>query len=116
MKDDFEISNAIIESARITIEDHGFLDCWLTLDYGGAGQGFGGFALYLPKSFDKHKLQSVAGHHIYRIMEVAGVENWNDLEGKTIRVEHNFTTVKSIGHIVKDDWFCPADDYAKEAK
>jgi hypothetical protein len=111
---EIEIKNAVIESAILTKGDRGFLDCWLMLDYGGTGQGFGGYALYLPKSFDHHKLESVAGHHIFRIMEIAGVDTWDKLKGKTIRVktEGYSGPVKAIGHIVKDDWFNPAEDYA----
>lgn len=108
---EMEIKNAIIESASITTSDRGFLDCWLQLDYGGTGQGFGGYALYLPKSFDNHELKSVAGHHIYRIMEIAGVESWDRLPGKTVRVKSDWGKVHAIGHIVKDDWFCPEEDY-----
>ena len=46
-----ETKNAVIESARLTTDDHGCLSAWLMLDYGGSGQGFGGYALYLPRSF-----------------------------------------------------------------
>ena len=56
------IVNAVIQSARLTKEERGILDCWLTLDYGGTCQGFGGYALYLPKSFKHHNIKSVAGH------------------------------------------------------
>lgn len=107
-----EIKNAIIESAKIDIGDRGYLDVWLTLDYGGSGQGFGGYAIYLPKSFKHHKLESVAGHHLFRIMEIAGVEQWDKLKGKTVRARVVNGLVEAIGHIVKDDWFCPKDDYA----
>ena len=41
---DIKIRNAIIESARINNDDHNLLSAWLSLDYGGSGQGFGGYA------------------------------------------------------------------------
>lgn len=113
MDSEFEIKNAVIESADITTRDRGFLDCWLTLDYGGSGQGFGGWTLYLPKSWKHHKVESVAGHHIFRIMEIAGVEKWDQLVGKTIRVKANHSKIHAIGHIVKHDWYCPEDDFKR---
>lgn len=111
--------NAIIERATLTRGDHNLLSAWLHLDYGDGGhQAFGGYALYLPKSYDNYKLESVAGHFIFRVMEIAGAENWDDLAGKSIRVRKEDrwqSAVEAIGHIVKDDWFCPSQDF-KEAK
>ena len=106
-----EIKNAVIESATITSDEHGCLSAWLHLDYGGTGQGFGGYALYVPESFKHHNRQSIAGHFIYRTMEIAGVTKWDNLKGKTIRVKSEHSGVKEIGHIVKDDWFNPSNDF-----
>lgn len=107
-----EICNAIIKSADLDDADRGLLNCWVHLDYGDSGQGFGGYALYLPKSFQHHKLESIAGHFIWRVMEVAGVTRWRDLPGKTVRVRRENGMAVAIGHIVKDDWFCPKVDFA----
>lgn len=108
-----ETKNAVIESATITNDDHGLLSAWLSLSYGDCGvQGFGGYALYLPKDFT-HSInqKNYAGHFIWRVMEIAGVTEWAKLPGKTIRVKSEHSKVHSIGHIVKDNWFDPAQEF-----
>ena len=110
------IKNAVITNVSIDDADRGLLTAWLQLDYGGLSQGFGGYSLYLPRSFTHHELKSVAGHFIWRCMEIGGVTKWNDLQGKTIRVktdEEWNSTITAIGHIVKDDWFEPKVDFAE---
>jgi len=108
-----ETRNAIIESAKITNDDHGLLSAWVYLDYGGSGQVFGGYALYLPKLFTHHNpvAPNYCGHFIWRVMEVAGVSEWGQLKGKTVRVRCEHSRVHAIGHIVKDDWFDPSVDF-----
>jgi hypothetical protein len=109
-----ETKNAVIERATITNDDHGLLSAWLSLDYGGSGQGFGGYCLYLPESFTHHessKQVNYAGHFIWRVMEIAGVSEWAQLPSKTIRVRCSWSKVYAIGHIVKDDWFDPTADF-----
>ena len=108
-----EIKNAVIKKATITNDDHGCLTIWLQLDYGRILQGFGGYVVYLPKSFENHEMKSDAGHFIWRIMEIAGVSEWGDLIGKTIRAKAEHTCIYAIGHIIKDDWFSPSEDFAE---
>ena len=103
-----EIRNAIITSASLGTENHGVLSVMLDLDYGGTCQGFGGWCLHHPSKDD---IRSVAGHFIYRVLQIAGVRNWDDVKGKTIRVKWSPTRVGAIGHIVKDDWFDPEEDF-----
>lgn len=107
-----EIKNAMIEDVSLTSDGHGLLTAYLHLTFGGYNQGFGGYALYLPKSFKHHnKSAGYAGHFIWRVMEIAGVSSWDKLKGKTIRVESNMSKIHRIGHIIKDDWFCPEEDF-----
>ena len=104
--------NAVIEYAKITNDDHGMLTIWIGLNYGGSDQGFGGYALYLPKSFKHHnKSDGYCGHFIWRVMEIADVSEWRNIIGKTVRVKSDHLHVYSIGHIIKDDWFCPEEDF-----
>lgn len=111
-----ETKNAVITSLQLTGDDHGILTAWLMLDYGGSGQGFGGYALYLPRNFKHHEVKSVAGHFIWRVMEIAGVTNWDNVTGKTIRVRGDHSGIEAIGHIVKDDWFYPRKEFADQGE
>ena len=113
------IKNAIIEGAKIHDSDRGLLTVDLTLNYGGSGQMFGGYALYLPKSYSHHEMKSYAGHFIWRCMEIAGVNSWDKIIGKAIRVETDSENkfdgrIIGIGHITKNDWFYPSTEFSKE--
>lgn len=115
---ELETKNAIITGATITNDYHGLLSAWISLDYGGSCQSFGGYALYLPKSFSHHhhRNSNYAGHFIWRVMEIADVSEWSKLKGKTIRVRAGHDKVHAIGHIVKDDWFEPSVDFVEDAQ
>lgn len=47
-----------------------------------------------------------------------GVESWEELKGKTIRVRKTdeWGSIISIGHIIKDDWFNPKEELKGEGK
>lgn len=112
MKDEIETKNAVITKAVITNDDHGLLSAWVYLDFGGSGQGFGGYVLYLPDDFTHATNQkNYAGHFIWRVLQVAGVSKWGDLKGKTVRARGTWSGVQALGHIVKDDWFDPTADF-----
>ena len=114
--EELEIKNAVITGATITNDDHGLLTAWLNLDYGGSGQGFGGYSLYLPEDFKHNSLKekgNYAGHFIWRVMEIAGVTEWSQLKGKTVRAKAEHGKVHAIGHIVKNDWFNPTEDFKR---
>lgn len=111
---EIEPRNAIIEDVRITIERGILLSCYVYLNYGDGGhQGFGGYTLYLDKVCDNHELESLAGNFLWNIMKVADVECLKDMKGKTVRVKADWDKVYGIGHIVKDLWFFPSEEWAE---
>ena len=103
-----DIKNAIIESVCITNDDHGILSIWVNLKFDGCGQGFGGYALYLPNNLNQ---KNYAGHFIWRVMEIAEVSEWSHLRGKIVRAKADYSKVHAIGHIIKDDWFDPTMEF-----
>ena len=115
-EDDYDmdncVRNAVIESARLSTEDHGSLIGYIQLDRGDGSQCFGGMALYMGPKCKHHRLETPAGHWIWRVMEIAGVTDWARLPGKTVRIKVRDGRIVAIGHIVKNDWFCPKQDFA----
>lgn len=104
-----ELKNAIIKDVRVMIEDHGLLSCYVTLDYGGSCQGFGGYELYNPHF--RYTSKNNAGLWFFRLMETVGVYNLEELQGKAVRAYADNSKVYGIGHIVKDEWFFPQEEF-----
>jgi hypothetical protein len=116
MSEHTTIQNAVITSAELSLE-RGCLLGWVHVDYGNGGQGFGGYVLYVPSGYKHHQMDSgYAGHFVYRCLEVAGVEKWSDLQGKNIRVKGSSSRIEAIGHILKDVWFCPEEEFRVATK
>ena len=105
-----EVKNAIIESARFDTERG--LSAWIQLDYGGTGQGFGGYMLYGPHGWRANKSPgNYTGHFVWRVLEIAGVDEWGKVKGRTIRAKSSHGKCHAIGHIIKDDWFDPSIEF-----
>ena len=104
-----EIVNAKITSVSITMADHGCLTFWVTVEGSGFGVSIGGYAIghgYLGAS--EFKATHGGGlEAMMRIMDTVGVDTWEDLKGKYIRVVSNGwgESIKKIGHITDDKWF-----------
>lgn len=97
------IKNATIRSTMIGLEDHGIPTCLLNLDYGDNGaQSFGGRNLRGGKGYGMWT--------ICRILDVLGVDTWENLPGTHLRVDADDDKVHSIGHIIDDDWFKPEEE------
>lgn len=106
-----EIRNARIASALIGFDEHNELGVTLKLGYCGGGLSFGGSGLYVHDGHKHHSKWGLAGHFIYRCLEIAGAYDWTEIPGKTIRIKIDGGGIYSIGHIIDEDWFTPSEDF-----
>jgi len=113
------IENAQIESTMLGIEDHGMMSAWLHLKVRGGGQGFGGFVLDTVGDKEKftRKPHAACGGFVAEVLRVVGVEKWESLPGKHLRIRRisDWGKIVAIGNIINDEWFCP-EEYFKELK
>ena len=97
------IKNAKIKSTFLGIEDHGIPTFFINLDYGGAGQGYGGY-----------DLRYYGIEIILEILKTLEADSWENLPD-IIRVDADYDKVYRIGHIIKDQWF-DVEDLKKKVK
>lgn len=110
------IENAVIESTFLGFEGHGILTFVLGLQGKGWGVGFGNIAL---DQWSDEEQRRVAHHKsmecIAKILEVVGVDRWEDLNGKYVRIASHEgsegqsriglgSTITHIGNIVENRW------------
>lgn len=104
-----EILNAKITGTKLTMKDHGCLTFWIFLEGAGWGVGYGGYCIgYGYLGADEFNATNGDGlEAIMRIMDVVGVDTWEDLNGKFVRVKTDGLgkKVDVIGNIMKDKWF-----------
>ncbi|MEE1162622.1 MAG: hypothetical protein UHU21_02905 [Lachnospiraceae bacterium] len=104
-----EIKNAIIESTSLSMADHGCLTFTIWLKGDGWGVGYGGYCIghgYLGA--DEFKAENGHGlEAMMHIMNVVGVEKWEQLKGKYVRckIGRIGESVDEIGNITKEKWF-----------
>lgn len=108
------IENVKITDTQLGISDHGFLTCYIACEGDGWGCHYGGYALdtYNVKTDTRTGVDISV---IRVILEVLGVESWEDLKGIYIRCEHEGLggKITKIGHLIKDKWFS-FDEYFRE--
>ena len=107
-EDGYRIENARINSVDLSMADYGAL-CLemgvkarsLCVTYGmiAIGKGYLGAEEF---SGDERGIE-----YLMRIMDVVGVDKFNDLSGKYIRIAHRGlgSSLKIIGNIIEDRWF-----------
>lgn len=106
----YSIENALITNVDLSMADHGCLTLAMTLEGGGWGVVYGGYCLgkgYLGADDDFFDGSATGMEYLIRIMDTVGVEKFQDLKGKYVRVANKGwgSSVKIIGNIIKDKWF-----------
>lgn len=106
----YTIENALIEKVDLSMADHGCLTLAMLLQGGGWGVVYGGYCLgkgYLGADDDFFSGSAAGMEYLMRIMDTVGVERFQDLKGKYVRVATKGwgDQVKIIGNILKDKWF-----------
>lgn len=105
--------NAIIDSVQLGPEDHGILTAYITLDYGGSIQSFGGYSMYHEPSWKTGG--NYCGHFIKRVLDVVDVQEWSKLKGKPVRAlfkdDSWNSPVIGLQNIIKDNKFIPSEDF-----
>ena len=100
--------NARITATSLGNEDHGIFTAYIVLDYGGAGQSFGGYALDQWSEPMHRRIGTAYGcEFIKEILRVLEVREWEKLPGTFCRVRAHHSGVEEIGHPLKDHWFNP---------
>lgn len=103
-----KIANAKITHVSLSMADHGCLTYGLTLESGGTGCVYGGYCIGHGYLGAKEFSASANGlEAMMRIMNVVGVERWEDLKGCYIRfVDPGWGgVISTIGNIIEDKWF-----------
>ena len=106
----YSIENALITNVDLSMADHGCLTLVMTLEGSGWGVVYGGYCLgkgYLGADDDFFDGSAAGMEYLMRIMDTVGVEKFQDLKGKYVRVAAKGwgNPVKIIGNIINDKWF-----------
>ena len=102
----YEIRNAKIEKTNLGLQytDHGILSFHIMLDYGGAGQGFGGLCLdEYDEDTKERKATPLAASLLLATDKVFG-RDWEKLPGTPCRAYQTNGKVFAIGHFLEDRW------------
>ena len=112
------IENALIESVSLSMAEHGVLTYYIGFSLAnGWHAGIGGYCIghgYLGA--DEFSGYEKGIEALMRIMDVVGVERWEDILGKHIRVvtEGLGGRIHKIGNIMENKWFDEEAFFKKE--
>ena len=111
-----EIKNAQITGTMLGREDHGIFTFMIDIKCEDWCCGVGGYALdYYNKELDKRAYSAKSLEAVSNILDVVGVDKWEDLNGKYIRVKDNGwgSTIDEIGNLMENKWFNVREFFGK---
>lgn len=106
----YTIENAKITDVDLSMADHGCLTLSMTLEGAGWCVVYGGYCLgngYLGAKESDFRGSAAGTEYLMRIMDVVGVEKFQDLKGQYVRVasQGRGSVIKIIGNLISDQWF-----------
>ena len=102
-----EIRNAQITNTMLGREDHGIFTFMIYIQFGACGCGIGGYSLdEYNKETKTRVFQAESMEIIAKILDVVGVDTWEQLKGQYIRIKDNGwgSTVDEIGNLMEEKW------------
>ena len=110
------MKTALIVSTNLGREDHGIMTFMLNIRTGSYGCMVGGYSLdEYQKSTKKRIFYPKSMEVISKILEVVGVDYWEELPGKYIRFEEGRAgIIEKIGNIIEEKWIDFPDFFEEE--
>lgn len=102
-----EIRNAIITDVMLGREDHGIFTFYIGVNLGSCECYIGGYALdVFDKTANTRVFRTESMEVISKILDVVGVDKWENLPGKYIRVKAEGwgDSIGEIGNIMEEKW------------
>lgn len=102
-----KIKNAKIRSTMLGRENHEIMTFMIYISADGFDCGIGGYWLDEFNSATQTRVfRAESMEAISKVLEVVGVDKWEDLPGKYIRFEDNGwgSKVTKIGNIIEEKW------------
>ncbi len=117
-QDGYQILNAKIVDADLSMADQGVLIMRLTLAGNGWNVDYGGYVLGVG-SLDASEFTGLpkGTEQIMRVMDTVGVASFKELVGSYVRIavsRNDNGRVNVIGNIITDKWFDIADFFTEE--
>ena len=98
-----EIENARITKTWLGYEDHGIMTSYITLNYGGSGQSFGGWCIG----------GSYMDVWVRGVLKVLNKRKWEEIIGEYVQADHDKGKVYGIRSILGGEWFYPEEEFKK---